>query len=237
MRYVLRISLPDHPGSLSGVTGALGRAAADIVALEVVERRDGTAVDDVFVETGAEPAMLRARLEEHAGVIVEAIRPVRRFRRTDAAMELAAELVDEGRGAIARLVDGLPSALWASWAVAVARGLTGVETLAASQGAPSLPALEVPWLPLDAPRRLQPAEWMPPEWRQRTERGELALAVAPLAQRSSAVLLARLPGPRFLSSELHQLALLGHIAVASEAGGSERRPLARVGMNRARSRS
>lgn len=237
MRYVLRISLPDHPGSLSGVTGALARAAADIVALEVVERRDGTAVDDLFVETETDAAALRRHVEEHAGVIVEAVRPVRRFRHADAAMELAAQLVDEGRGAVTRLVDGLPSALWASWAVAVARGLQGVETLAASQGAPSLPQLEAPWLPLDAPRRLEPAEWMPPEWRRRTERGELSLAVAPLAQRSSAVLLARLPGPRFLSSELHQLALLGHIAVASEAGGSDRRPLARVGMNRSRTRS
>lgn len=229
MRYVMRLSLPDRPGSLSAVTAALSRAGADIAALDVVERRDGVAVDDLCIESAADPQAVRYTVEQVSGVIVEAVRQVRVFRHSDAPMELAAHLVDEGRGAVARLVDGLPNALWASWCVAVARGVDGLETLAASRGSPSLSGLEAPWLPLDEPRRLEAAAWMPDAWRERTERGELSLAVAPLAQRTAAVLLARSPGPRFLGSEMRQLALLGHIAVSSEVHGADRRPLARVG--------
>lgn len=224
-RYVVRISLPDRPGSLSAVAAAVSRSGGDIVSLEVVERADGEAVDDLCIEVDADPTALRQAVEQLPGIIVEALREVSGFRRADAPVELAARLVEEGSGAVARLVEGLPSALWASWAVALARGVEGIETLATSSGAPPLEGLRTPWLPLHAPRRLGPAEWMPTAWHERVVRGELALAVAPLSGGMTAVLLGRAPGPRFLASELRQLGLLGRIAVASEVAGATRRPL------------
>ena len=52
MPYLLRVELPDVPGSLGAVAAAIGEAGGDIEAIEIVEhRRDGTAVDDVLLET------------------------------------------------------------------------------------------------------------------------------------------------------------------------------------------
>ena len=51
MPYLMRVELPDVPGSLGRVAGAIGEAGGDIEAIEIVEKRyDGTAVDDVFLE-------------------------------------------------------------------------------------------------------------------------------------------------------------------------------------------
>ena len=52
MSLLLRVELPDVPGSLGRLATAIGVAGGDIGALEIVEKRyDGTAVDDVLVET------------------------------------------------------------------------------------------------------------------------------------------------------------------------------------------
>ena len=51
MPFLLRVELPDVPGSLGRVATAIGEAGGDIEAIEIVEkRRDGTAVDDVLLE-------------------------------------------------------------------------------------------------------------------------------------------------------------------------------------------
>ena len=48
---LLRVELPDVPGSLGRVASAIGAAGGDIEAIEIVEKRyDGTAVDDVLLE-------------------------------------------------------------------------------------------------------------------------------------------------------------------------------------------
>lgn len=49
MHYVLRVSLPDRPGSLHALTDACLRAGADIRSLDVIEQSGGFAVDDVCV--------------------------------------------------------------------------------------------------------------------------------------------------------------------------------------------
>ena len=50
MPYLLRVELPDVPGSLGRVASAIGEAGGDIDAIEIVEKRDGFAVDDVLLE-------------------------------------------------------------------------------------------------------------------------------------------------------------------------------------------
>ncbi len=48
MPYLLRVEIPDVPGSLGRLASAIGEAGGDIEAIEIVEKRhDGTAVDDV----------------------------------------------------------------------------------------------------------------------------------------------------------------------------------------------
>jgi hypothetical protein len=50
--FLLRVELPDVPGSLGQVATAIGEAGGDIEAIEIVEHRaDGMAVDDVLLET------------------------------------------------------------------------------------------------------------------------------------------------------------------------------------------
>ena len=51
MPFLLRVELPDVPGSLGRLASAIGEAGGDIDAIEIVEKRhDGTAVDDVLLE-------------------------------------------------------------------------------------------------------------------------------------------------------------------------------------------
>src|SRR6187200_1375521 len=58
MSYLLRVALPDVPGSLGRLASAIGSAGGNIDAIEIVERtHDGRAVDDVFLaaNTGIMP--------------------------------------------------------------------------------------------------------------------------------------------------------------------------------------
>ena len=51
MAFLLRVELPDVPGSLGALATALGGAGADIEAIEIVERQSsGRVVDDVLLE-------------------------------------------------------------------------------------------------------------------------------------------------------------------------------------------
>jgi ACT domain len=56
---LLRLELPDRPGSLAIVAGVLGRCGVNILQLEVLSRRDGVAVDEFLVEDGSLDLALR----------------------------------------------------------------------------------------------------------------------------------------------------------------------------------
>ncbi|MGH8899302.1 MAG: ACT domain-containing protein [Egibacteraceae bacterium] len=49
MEIMLRCALPDRPGKLAALAGAISEAGGDIEAVDVVESADGTALDDLFV--------------------------------------------------------------------------------------------------------------------------------------------------------------------------------------------
>jgi hypothetical protein len=224
VRYTLRASLVDRPGALSALTSAISRAGGDIATLEVIERGDGVAVDEIALTSDADAMTLRREVEQVPGVIVESLREVAVFHDPGAPLGLAATVVQRGKGAVRSLVEGLPAALSCSWSLAVASGSQGLDRLAATEGAPALDGAEMRWLPLAAPRRLERAEWMPATWRTAIAEG-LELAAAPLGPSATAVLAGRRHGPRFSSAELRQLGDLARIAVATEvlaAGGTMR---------------
>lgn len=56
MSYLLRVQLPDRPGSLGALALALGSVGADILSLDVVDRGAGFAIDDLVVDV--EPGKL-----------------------------------------------------------------------------------------------------------------------------------------------------------------------------------
>jgi hypothetical protein len=59
---MLRCRLPDRPGALAALAGAIGRAGGDIQAVDVVEHGDGHALDDLVVVT--EGAIVSQLLDE-----------------------------------------------------------------------------------------------------------------------------------------------------------------------------
>ena len=48
--FLVRLELPDRPGALGAVATALGTTGADIVSVDIVERRAGTAIDDFVID-------------------------------------------------------------------------------------------------------------------------------------------------------------------------------------------
>lgn len=217
MLYALRLSLPDRRGALSAVASAIGRAGGNISSLDVLGSLDGVAVDDMAVEAACSADDLRLAIETVPSVVVEAIREVDSFRDPAAPLRLASDMVDAGSGAVRILVEGLPSALWVTWALVVVNSHLGPEVLSHAGRAPSVDGLQTPWLPLQMCRRLSRAPWMPAAWR---DRSDLQVVAAPLAQPNAAVLLGRDQGPSFLDVELTQLERLAHIAVRAEVLGA-----------------
>ena len=61
MEVMLRCGLPDRPGALAALAGAIAEAGGDIQAVDVVEHADGRALDDLVVV--ADPGRLASLVE------------------------------------------------------------------------------------------------------------------------------------------------------------------------------
>lgn len=73
--YVVRIALPDRPGALGLVASRIGAVGGDIVAINILEREDGRAVDEFVVEIGRElTELLQSEVHEVDGVSILEIR-------------------------------------------------------------------------------------------------------------------------------------------------------------------
>ena len=73
--YVVRIALPDRPGALGLVASRIGAVGGDIVAINILERDKGSAVDEFVVEIeGALIDLLQHEIHEVDGVSVLEIR-------------------------------------------------------------------------------------------------------------------------------------------------------------------
>ncbi len=216
MSYLLRVVLPDRPGSLGLLATALGGVAADIVSLDVVERGPDGAVDDLVVAmpTGGLADRLITAAQRVPGVVVESLRPYYGGGDLHRDLELVDVLAASPADGLQLLVDGAPGVFRAGWAVLVE---VGPRVLAASAGAPDVDGLDLPWLPLATARRLDHRdEWVPERWAALgTE-----LTAAPVGSPDRAVLLGRPGGPRFRASEVLRLTHLAGIAatVAQTAG-------------------
>ena len=74
--YVVRIALPDRPGALGLVASRIGAVGGDIVAINILDRGDGRAVDEFVIEISGQHLieLLRTEIHEVDGAIVEEIR-------------------------------------------------------------------------------------------------------------------------------------------------------------------
>jgi hypothetical protein len=122
MPFLLRVELPDVPGSLGRVATAIGEAGGDIEAIEIVEKRhDGTAVDDVLLETtpGAMPDSIVSACNAIDGVNVVWISRYAAGGNLFLDLEAVEELTANPAEALDRLIDLLPITFRADWAARI----------------------------------------------------------------------------------------------------------------------
>ncbi|MGW5717118.1 amino acid-binding protein [Amycolatopsis sp. NPDC003865] len=213
MSFLIRVILPDSPGTLGAVATALGTVGADILSVDVVERGTGVAVDDLVVElpSGRLPDALITAAESVEGVEVDAVRPYAGVLDTHRELELVEEIAAQPKSGLDILSEGVPRIVRAGWAMIVEHSETGALRLASSSAAPETPITDLPWLPLERATVLDGEEaWIPETWKELgTE-----LAATPLGKPGKALLVARPGGPAFRAAEVARLAhLAGIVAV------------------------
>jgi hypothetical protein len=208
--FLLRVVLPDKPGSLGAVATALGNAGADILGVDVVERAHGLAVDDLAVElpSGRPPDVLITAAESVPGVEVESVRPHSGRLDTSHELELIEEITaDPGRG-LQLLAEQVPRIFRAGWALIAVRDGDRSYRLAESTAAPETRAGDLPWLPLERALVIDPAlHWVPEPWSAL----DTELAAAPFRPGPRALVVGRPGGPAFRPSELARLTHLAGI--------------------------
>lgn len=213
MSFLIRVQVPDSPGSLGAVASALGTAGADILSVDIVERGNGLAVDDLVVElpNGRLPDTLITAAESVDGVEVDAVRPYAGVLDTHRELELVEEIAASPGSGLELLAEGVPRIVRAGWSLIVQHTGDGTSQLCASTAAPQAPPEELPWLPLERATVLDAdADWVPAMWRDLgTE-----LAATPIGKPGRALLVGRPGGPMFRTAEVARLAhLAGIVAV------------------------
>lgn len=217
MSYLLRVMLPDRPGSLGSLAVALGTVDADIISLDVVDRFDGVAVDDIVVEVphGTFPDALITAAERLDGVMVDSLRPFGGILDAHRELELIDAVAGAGAGASQLLADELPSALRVGWALVVeVTADARCRLIARGESAPMWEGGEVSVLcGLERVTALDDDDGVPAEWTAM----DTSLAAAPL--NSGHILVVGRPGgPSFRPSEVARLGYLTGILRSLDAG-------------------
>ncbi|TIC85045.1 amino acid-binding protein [Nocardioides sp. GY 10113] len=197
MPFLMRVALPDVPGSLGRVATAIGMAGGDIEAIEIVEKRsDGTALDDVLLEIpqGTMPDTIVSACNVLDGVRVLWISHYPSGGTLVLDLEAVEELTASPGHALDRLVDLLPATFRADWGSRVHRA-KGV--VYGTSAAPD----ELEFLEIEGPERLEVPE------------DENTLYAAARLDGNEIVVIGRRGGPEFLDSELARLGHLCGLAV------------------------
>jgi hypothetical protein len=141
--FVIRMWLPDRPGALGQVASRIGAVQGDVVGIDILERENGQAVDELVVElpSAAPVDLLVAEVREVDGVAVEEVRPVADARhdpRLD-ALEAAAQLVgaEDVDDLLEAVVGHAGRVVGAAWVAVTDLDGRGEGILVASDDAPS----------------------------------------------------------------------------------------------------
>ncbi|MCY7396823.1 MAG: ACT domain-containing protein [Nocardioides sp.] len=192
MPFLLRVELPDVPGSLGRVASAIGEAGGDIEAIEIVEKRhDGTAVDDVLLELtpGKMPDSVVSACSAIEGVRVLWINRYTAGGNLFLDLEALEELTEDPAQALDRVVELIPITFRSDWAVRVhrVRG-TGHHTGAAPT--------DLPFVEIERARVIEVPE------------DDVTLYAGARIDGNEIIVTGRRGGPAFVDSEL---ARLGHL--------------------------
>jgi hypothetical protein len=211
--YLLRVSLPDVPGSLGRVATAIGEAGGDIEAIEIVEHRpDGTAVDDVLLELthGTMPDSVVSACSLLDGVHVIWISRYAAGGSLLLDLEVVEQISQSPETACDDLIDLLPVAFRADWAARLRITGGGLKQVHATTAAPDLGEEQSHWVPLPRAGRLE----VSPHWPQLTHN---VVVGAPLGE-DEIVVIGRRGGPDILESEVARLAHLTGLAMTIAQG-------------------
>lgn len=201
MPYLMRVELPDVPGSLGRLATAIGLAGGDIEAIEIIEKReDGVALDDVLLEipSGTMPDSMVSACTNLEGVKVLWISHYPSGGSLVLDLEAVEELTASPADAFDKLVELLPATFRADWGARVhrARGL-----VSGTSAAPE----DFEFVELEGPERIE------------VEGDENTLYAAARLDGNEIVVIGRRGGPEFLESEL---ARLGHLCALTVTIGS-----------------
>ncbi len=203
--YLLRVALPDVPGSLGRLASAIGTAGGNIDAIEIVERtHDGRVVDDVFLaaNTGIMPDSIISACTSLSGVEVLWISRYSAGTNLTRDLEVVEAMTQGPESARDILVDLLPSAFVVDWAARVRRRGEGAEVLHRTTAAPAEIPEDIAWPEdlrrgrrIDMPERLV----------------DLLVAGCDL-DGDEMIVVARRGGPEILDSEIARLCHLAALA-------------------------
>ncbi len=198
MPFLLRVELPDVPGSLGRLATAIGEAGGDIESIEIIEKRlDGTALDDVLleVEPGTMPDSIVSACNALSDVKVVWISRYAAGGNLVLDLEAVEELTAAPEHALDRLVDLLPDTFKVDWGLRVHRA-TGI--VHGTNAAPD----EFEFVEIESPTRLD------------SEDGEVTLFAACRLDGNEIVVIGRRGGPEFVDSEIARLGHLSSLAMS-----------------------
>lgn len=209
MSYLLRVALPDVPGSLGRLASAIGSVGGNIEAIEIVEHgSDGRAIDDVFLAADSQvmPDSIVSACHALEDVDVLWISRYGAGSNLTRDLEVVEAMTTDPSRARDTLVDLLPSTFVVDWAVRVRRSDREQRVLHGSPAAPSELPVDLVWeADLQRGQRIDvPAE-----------HSDLLLAGCRLGGEEMLVI-ARRGGPEILDSEVARLCHLAALAESIE---------------------
>jgi hypothetical protein len=219
---LVRLRLPDRPGSLAAVTQHLASHGVDVLRLEIVDRAGGVAVDDLLLGGESLDACL-ATIGPRAAVLGR--RPGTDLRDPGLAMAAACEAVSSARceaDAHGRVVHAALGLVFAEAGLLLVRRDSGLYAMVASTAAGVPPAVEATGIPLvtsalfsgeclTADGRIP---WAPAGLRAILPPGSVVVVPGGLPP-VLALVLARADHAPFVTAELERLTALMRVAVAT----------------------
>lgn len=213
MAYLVRVQISDQPGSLGSLAVALGSINADIESLDVIERGEGYAIDDLVINLGegSLPDNIITAAEQLHGVIVHNIRPYSGSLDLLRELEIIDRIAFQPEMGWKTLVENLPNILRINWMSVCAKTTvsgsspTRLQQIIASTGVPeTLPEDISPWPDTTIISYAGNESWIPQVWQDL----DTALLASPMPKHNCIILIGRTGGPSFRDNEIARLRYL-----------------------------
>jgi hypothetical protein len=205
---LLRVQLPDRPGSLGAVASALGTVGADIHAVEIIDRGPDYAIDDFMLNLpqSALPEELLSACALIEGVKVLWVSHYHSDWGVESDIATLNRMASEPENAGQILTEESPIVFHSTWAILV--DVTAGTVLESSSMAPEIDGAELSVFGgMDATYATELAAGWQPGW------GDTLIAVAALSG-GRAIVIGRNGGPAYLPVELVRLQHLATLAGA-----------------------